>query len=82
MSESFNWDVVRVLYIGMYRNPHIFIFQAYSTTFEQIEQLRELMLAFLTSERRDYMPSFDVFVVGMHNIFLARITVIDHAHDL
>ncbi|PSR78148.1 hypothetical protein PHLCEN_2v7557 [Hermanssonia centrifuga] len=38
---------------------------AYSTTFEQIEQLRELMLAFLTSERRDYMPSFDVFVVDI-----------------
>ena len=35
---------------------------SYSTTFEQIEQLRAKMLAFVQSERRDYQPSFDVVV--------------------
>lgn len=35
---------------------------AYSTSFEQIEQLRAKMLAFVQSERRDYQPSFDVVV--------------------
>lgn len=38
---------------------------AYDTTFEQLEQLRERMLLFLKRERRDFLPSFDVFVVGM-----------------
>ena len=37
---------------------------AFSTTFEQIERLRELMLAFLKAERRDYQPIFDVYVIG------------------
>ncbi|KZT70940.1 hypothetical protein DAEQUDRAFT_666983 [Daedalea quercina L-15889] len=36
---------------------------AYATTFEQIEKLRELMLAFVKSERRDFLPSFDVSIV-------------------
>ncbi|CAL1707549.1 unnamed protein product [Somion occarium] len=38
---------------------------AYTTTFEQIERLRELMVAFLQSERRDYQPVFDVLVVDI-----------------
>ncbi|PCH43751.1 hypothetical protein WOLCODRAFT_104096 [Wolfiporia cocos MD-104 SS10] len=38
---------------------------AYGTTFEQIQHLRELMLAFVKSERRDYLPSFDVSIVDM-----------------
>ena len=38
-------------------------FQAYATTFEQIEKLRELMLAFVKSERRDFQPNFDVTIV-------------------
>ncbi|OBZ67098.1 putative MscS family protein C2C4.17c [Grifola frondosa] len=38
---------------------------AYATNFEQIERLRELMIAFLQLERRDYQPVFDVFVVDM-----------------
>ncbi|KAI0344847.1 hypothetical protein BDW22DRAFT_1326420 [Trametopsis cervina] len=38
---------------------------AYSTSFEQIERLRELMLAFLNSERRDFLPQFDILVVDI-----------------
>lgn len=37
--------------------------QAYATTFEQVEKLRELMLAFVKSERRDFQPSFDITIV-------------------
>ena len=36
---------------------------AYSTSFEDIERLRDRMLQFVTSERRDYQPAFDVQVV-------------------
>ncbi|KII92920.1 hypothetical protein PLICRDRAFT_103857 [Plicaturopsis crispa FD-325 SS-3] len=36
---------------------------AYDTTFEQLEALRERMLVFLTAERRDYLPTFDVTVI-------------------
>jgi len=35
----------------------------YGTTFEQLEALRDKMLIFLKTERRDYLPSFDVVVV-------------------
>ncbi|KAL5528473.1 hypothetical protein ACEPAF_7609 [Sanghuangporus sanghuang] len=35
---------------------------AYDTTFEQIEQLRAKMLAFVRDEGRDFLPSFDVIV--------------------
>ncbi|KAF7376162.1 Mechanosensitive ion channel protein [Mycena sanguinolenta] len=35
----------------------------YSTSFEDVEKLREKMLAFVTAERRDYQPAFDVVVV-------------------
>ena len=35
---------------------------AYDTTFEQIEQLRAKMLAFVREEGRDFLPSFDVIV--------------------
>ncbi|KAF9460703.1 hypothetical protein BDZ94DRAFT_1169180 [Collybia nuda] len=35
---------------------------SYSTTFEDLERLREKMLAFVKAERRDYQPSFDVAV--------------------
>ncbi|KAI0768432.1 hypothetical protein BC629DRAFT_1583550 [Irpex lacteus] len=38
---------------------------AYSTTFEQIERLRELMVSFLNSERREFLPQFDVLVVDI-----------------
>jgi small-conductance mechanosensitive channel len=38
---------------------------AYSTTFEQLEKLREKMLAFVVRETRDFLPAFDVTVVGM-----------------
>ena len=37
---------------------------AYSTTFEQIEALRAKMLAFVQSESRDFLPSFDVTIDG------------------
>lgn len=35
---------------------------AYSTTFEDLEKLRDKMLEFVKSERRDFQPSFDVTV--------------------
>ncbi|KAI0268803.1 hypothetical protein BC834DRAFT_923155 [Gloeopeniophorella convolvens] len=38
---------------------------AYSTTFEQIERLRSLMLGFVQIERRDYQPLFDIVVVDI-----------------
>jgi hypothetical protein len=37
---------------------------SYSTTFEQLEKLRCLMLNFVQSERRDFQPYFDVLVGG------------------
>ncbi|KAI0356297.1 hypothetical protein OH77DRAFT_1401686 [Trametes cingulata] len=38
---------------------------AYGTSFEQIERLRDVMVAFLKSERRDFQPVFDVYVVDI-----------------
>ena len=38
--------------------------QAFETTFEQIERLRDLMLSYLKAERRDFQPIFDVYVMG------------------
>ena len=38
---------------------------AYSTTLEDLENLREKMLEFVTAERRDYQPVFDVTVKGL-----------------
>lgn len=38
---------------------------AYSTSFEDLERLREKMLAFVTEERRDYHPAFDVNIKGL-----------------
>ncbi|RPD63790.1 hypothetical protein L227DRAFT_496301 [Lentinus tigrinus ALCF2SS1-6] len=38
---------------------------AYSTSFDQIEKLRAMMLAFLKVERRDYQPIFDIYVIDM-----------------
>jgi len=35
----------------------------YSTSFEDLEKLRQRMLTFVTTERRDYQPAFDVVVV-------------------
>ena len=35
---------------------------AYDTSFEQIEKLRAKMLAFVKTEARDFLPSFDVVV--------------------
>ncbi|KAH9040170.1 hypothetical protein EDB85DRAFT_2072323 [Lactarius pseudohatsudake] len=37
----------------------------YSTTFEQIEKLRSLMLGFVQSERREFQPLFDIVVVDI-----------------
>ncbi|KAJ7647318.1 hypothetical protein FB45DRAFT_1100411 [Roridomyces roridus] len=34
----------------------------FSTTFEKVEALRQRMLKFVTDERRDYRPSFDIVV--------------------
>lgn len=63
MSEPFSWDVVRKadlhFPIVVLTSP-----QAYSTTFDQITQLRELMLKFLQDNGRDFLPAFDVVVVG------------------
>ncbi|KAH9858627.1 Mechanosensitive ion channel-domain-containing protein [Lenzites betulinus] len=38
---------------------------AFGTSFEQIERLREVMIAFLKNERRDFQPVFDVYVVDI-----------------
>ena len=38
---------------------------AYSTTFEDLEHLREKMLKFVAVERRDFQPVFDVTVKGL-----------------
>jgi small-conductance mechanosensitive channel len=38
---------------------------SYATNFEDLERLRERMLAFVTEERRDYHPSFDVNIKGL-----------------
>jgi len=35
---------------------------SYSTTFEDLENLRDRMLAFVKAERRDFLPEFDVKV--------------------
>ena len=35
---------------------------AFDATFEQIEELRSRMLEFVKSERRDFLPLFDVTV--------------------
>lgn len=41
---------------------------SYATTFEDLERLREKMLAFVKAERRDYQPAFDVAVKGLSPI--------------
>jgi len=38
---------------------------AYDTSFEQLEALRDQMLEFLNTEKRDFLPVFDVVVAGM-----------------
>jgi hypothetical protein len=38
---------------------------AYDTSFEQLETLRDKMLEFLKTEKRDFLPVFDVVVAGM-----------------
>jgi hypothetical protein len=37
---------------------------AYTTSFHDLEQLREAMLGFLESEKRDYQPIFNLTVKG------------------
>jgi len=44
------------------KRSSIFVDVAFDTTFEQIEELRSRMLAFVKSERRDFLPAFDVTV--------------------
>lgn len=51
---------------------------AYSTTFEDLEKLREKMLKFVQAERRDFQPSFDVSVKG--NFSSVRLTLDPIAH--
>ncbi|KAJ7170538.1 Mechanosensitive ion channel-domain-containing protein [Mycena crocata] len=36
---------------------------SYSTSFEDVERLRQRMLSFVTTERRDYQPAFDIVVL-------------------
>jgi len=40
----------------------LFVDVAFDATFEQIEELRSRMLAFVKAERRDFLPLFDVTV--------------------
>ena len=44
----------------------------YATTFEDLERLREKMLTFLESERRDYHPVFDVNIKGGFSCFHSK----------
>lgn len=37
---------------------------SYTTSFAQLEALRETMIVFLLKERRDFQPTFDVTVIG------------------
>ena len=67
MSEPFEFDVVsrHTLISSCVRKLTVILpLQAFTTSFEQIERLRDLMLAFLKAERRDYQPIFDVYVMG------------------
>jgi small-conductance mechanosensitive channel len=41
---------------------------AFGTTFEQLEELRGKMVAWLVHEKRDYLPSFDLAVVGQWSL--------------
>ncbi|KZV95105.1 hypothetical protein EXIGLDRAFT_672416 [Exidia glandulosa HHB12029] len=38
---------------------------SYATTFEQVEKLRDQMLAFVKDQRRDFMSAFDVSIVDI-----------------
>ncbi|KAK0461093.1 Mechanosensitive ion channel-domain-containing protein [Desarmillaria tabescens] len=61
-------SVLNTLFIqNIRRSPQMsetFTFDvSYATSFEDLERLREKMLAFVKGERRDYQPVFDVAVV-------------------
>lgn len=61
-------SVLNTLFIqNIRRSPQMsetFTFDvSYATSFEDLERLRDKMLAFVTEERRDYQPIFDVAVV-------------------
>jgi hypothetical protein len=45
----------------------------YATTFEDLERLREKMLTFLQSERRDYHAVFDVNIKGGFSCFHSKV---------
>ncbi|KAG6874479.1 hypothetical protein C0995_010389 [Termitomyces sp. Mi166 len=45
---------------------------SYATTFNDLEKLREKMLVFVKTERRDYQPAFDVIVKGQDEITASR----------
>ncbi|TFK44710.1 Mechanosensitive ion channel-domain-containing protein [Crucibulum laeve] len=59
-------NVLNTLFIqNMRRSPQAKTFAfdvSYSTTFEDLERLRDKMLEFVKAERRDYHPIFDVAV--------------------
>ena len=46
---------------------------AFDTTFEQVEALRDKMLAFVKSQSRDFLPSFDVVVVGVLHTYASHL---------
>lgn len=46
---------------------------AYSTSFEDLESLRDKMLKFLEANARDYQTAFDVAVVGKGSIVIVVI---------
>jgi len=63
MSESFAFGKFLIFLgaIAVKCSP-LFVDVAFDTTFEQIEELRSRMLAFVKAERRDFLPAFDVTV--------------------
>jgi len=63
----------------IYQMSETFTFDvAYSTSFDDLEELRKVMLKFLEANKREYMPSFDVKVVGEFQI---RVLSIPLAYD-
>jgi hypothetical protein len=62
MSETFPFGKCLILYKKGGKLSSLFLDVAFDTSFEQVEELRSRMLAFVKSERRDFLPLFDVTV--------------------
>ena len=54
----------------------------FSTSFEKIEALRQKMLDFVTVERRDFLPQFDIVIVGKKRIFSGPHSSLSYSIDI